>query len=700
MRLKASRAAGVAGVLFIAGAITAPAAFAEPPVTIPPGKYVVDAADVLSSSEESEVSSAIKKMQDETGQNLFVVYVDEFTSPSDAKGWVEELATKKSMGTSDSVLAVAVTSRVARLVSNSSSTFSAYDQSVYRDNVQPRLRTLDWSGAAVAATEGYIDADKSGGTSTGSGTTGSSGSSSSNSSSGGSMLPWLIGAGGVGVIAAVMFSRRKKLPNAQNQQGPMAGQDGQPVDPLAAMSVEELRTKAGSLLIAADDAIRSSEQELGFAEASYGKDSVKVFAEDIATAKQHMNESFKLQQQLDDHIPDTEEQQRTWLGDIIRRCEAVNASLEEHRTDFEALRRLEDKAPEAIAALKAEAPSYRQRLTTAEASLTALAAKYAPSALVQVTDNVTQAKERLDFVENAAETAERKIAEGSQSEAALAVRAGEEALHQTGVLLDAIEHTGSDLDKAQQDVEAAISSTAQDLAQAKALVNNGQSPELAGPVARVEQALQQVKAQYASGKTDPVGILDTIEKAHAELDGPLTSIRNQQEQASRAASQLQTAIRQAQSKISGTEDFVKARRGAVGSSARTRLAEAKRNLDEAVRLSSVDPVQALTYAQQASFLADEAARDAESDVDHFDGGGYGGGRRGGYGGPFGNNGLGGAILGGILIDSILRGGTGGGHSSGGDSFGGGGFGGFGGGGGFGGFGGGGGFGGDGGGGSF
>lgn len=699
MRLKASRAAGFAGVLLIAGVLTAPAALAEPPVTIPPGQFLVDSANVLDSSQEAQVNEAIKKMQDQTGQNLFVIYVDQFTSPTDAKSWVEQVASKKSMGTSDTVLAVAVKDRVARLVSNSSSKFAAADQTVYRNFVTPQLRTSNWTNAAVAATDGYIEADNGSLSTSGSGTSGSSGSSSS-SSGGSSVVPWLVGAGGVGVIAAVMYARRKKVPNPQAKQGPLAGQDGKPVDPLSTMTVEELRTKAGGLLIAADDAIRSSEQELGFAEASYGKDAVKVFAEDIDAAKQHMTESFKLQQQLDDHIPDTEEQQRTWLGDIIRRCEAVNASLEEHRSDFEALRKLEDKAPEAVAQLKADAPSYRQRLSTAEAALTALTEKYAPSAFAQVNDNVTQAKERLDFVDNAAETADRKIAEGNKSEAALAVRAGEEGLHQTDVLLTAIERAGSDLDAAQQEVEKAISTTAQDLAQAKALVNNGQNPELSGPVARVEQALAQVKQQYASGKTDPVSILDTVEKAHAELDGPLTSIRNKQEQASRAAAQLQTAIRQAQSKISGTEDFIKARRGAVGSSARTRLAEAKRNLDESIRLSSVDPTQALTYAQQAGFLADQAARDAESDVDHFDGGGYGG-RRGGYGGPFGNNGLGGAILGGILIDSILRGGTGGGHSSGGDSFGGGGFGGFGGGGGFGGdFGGGGGFGGDGGGGSF
>ncbi|WP_329609359.1 hypothetical protein [Arthrobacter sp. ATA002] len=143
----------------------------------------------------------------------------------------------------------------------------------------------------------------------------------------------------------------------------------------------------------------------------------------------------------------------------------------------------------------------------------------------------------------------------------------------------------------------------------------------------------------------------------------------------------------AQAQISGTADYIRARRGGVGSEARTRLAEAERNLQQAIALQSSDPVSALAYAQQANALAAQAADMAQQDVDGF-GGGFGGGGGGGmYGGRGGGSGLGGAILGGILIDSILRGGGGGG------GWGGGGFGGFGGGGGdFGGF--------DGGGGSF
>ena len=129
----------------------------------------------------------------------------------------------------------------------------------------------------------------------------------------------------------------------------------------------------------------------------------------------------------------------------------------------------------------------------------------------------------------------------------------------------------------------------------------------------------------------------------------------------------------AQAQISATSDYITARRGGVGTEARTRLAEAQRNLDYALSISRTDPVTALQYAQQAHSLAAQAAQLAQSDVDHFGGfANQGYGRGGMFGGGGGGGGLGGAILGGILINSILNGGGGGGWGGGGDGGGGGG----------------------------
>ena len=668
-RLAQAAAAGILSVF-----IFAPAASATDPVTIPPGQFVIDDAGVLGSS-KSEVTDAMTQLRTETGQNLFVIYVDTFTNPTKPVDWISKVAEAKGMGTNDSVLAVAVESRQGQLSAANNGAIGAENaQEIYTKLVSPALSKDDWAGAAIAAATGIENVAK--------------GKSPTSSGSGAGW--WVVGGVVVaGGATAWALTRRKKLTGGVPQVA--TGPDGQPIDPLASMSVPELRTKAGGLLIAADDAIRSSEQELGFAQAQFGDDAIKPFAADIEAAKEHMSASFKLQQQLDDEIPDTEAEQRSWLGEIIRRCEAVNETLEQHSAEFASLRELEANAPAAVASLKTGLDPLRERVGTAKAELADLSARYADSALHQVNTNISESNDRLDFAHTAVLTAEAKIAEGSLPEAAVAIRAGEDAVHQATVLLDAIEHTDADLENARKDLESLVSSSAQDLAQARALLANGNNPELAGSVAALESALSSVQAQVATGRIDPVALITAVSEGSAPLNEQLNQIRDQQERARRAAEQLQAAVRTAQMKIKGTDEFIRARRGGVGATARTRLAEAQRNLDEALRTASSDPASALAYAEQASALADQAARQAESDVNGFGGGG------GGFGGG-GGNGLGGAILGGILIDSILRGGSHGhGDGGGGGIFGGGGFGGFGGGDG-GGFGGSGGF--DGGGGSF
>ena len=672
MRLKTKRLAAVLGLSVTALLVPATAASAVPPVTIPPGQFLVDQAGVLG-SDSAEVTQAISEVRSESRYTLYVVYVDEFTNPSDPTAWGDQVVAQKGMDSQEVLLSFATDGRRLNVsVPDNSPLTPAQGDAVIAaatDSLfgKQTITSADWADAAVSAADALVS--------------GRSGSSSGSSSSGASLAPIVLIGGiillGGGAMFLFVRSRRKGTVSA----GPARNEVSEPVDPLDSLSVEDLRKRAGSLLVAADDAIKSSEQELAFAMASYGDDAVKTFTDDLAAAKNHMSESFKMQQQLDDHIPDTEEQQRTWLKDIIRRCEAVNSSLQAHKEDFDSLRELEKNAPAALAAARSNAQEAAGRLDAAEASLAGLRQRYADSALTQVADNIEQARQRLEFVDNAEETAQAKLDEGDTSSAVVAVRAAEESVHQTNVLLDAIEKTGRELDSARGELQRAVADARQDLAQARAFASSGANSGLAGPMAGVEAALTAVERE-ASVKNNPVDLLRRLETANAQLDTALEGIRDRQEQERRARDSLQHAMMSAQAQISGTSDYIRARRGGVGAEARTRLAEAERNLQQAVALQSSDPVSALAYAQQANALAAQAADMAQQDVDGF-GGGFGGGGGGMYGGRGGGSGLGGAILGGILIDSILRGGGGG--FGGGGGWGGGGFGGFGGGGGGGGF---------------
>ena len=645
---------GLAGML----ALPATAAWAESPVTLDPVTKIVDNAGVLG-GKKADVEAAIKKLGTDHAMTLHVVYVKKFENPTDGTAWTAKVAEKASLRSNAMVLAVA-TDASARQYQLSkprgSKITDAQRDTIVKSAVDPQLRNGDYAQAAIDTAAAIGDAAGGG-----------SGNVPSGDGAGTAVLvgAGVVAAGGAGTYL-YLRNRRKKAAQASSAS---YGPQGAELDPLASLSVEELRRKSGSLLIEADDAIKSSEQELGFAEAQYGEAAVGNFTKALQEAKAHMTESFKLQQQLDDHIPDTEEQQRSWLGEIIRRSEAALESLQEQKADFDSLRELEKNAPQALAAVDSGAAAADAKITNAEHTLGELRGKYAESALVQVADNITQAKERLAFVQNASSAAREKLEAGEGSLAAVAVRAAEESLHQTNVLLDAISKVSGSLDEARQRLEAAVVDTSQDLAQAKAIIQSGAHPELAGPAASVEAALTQVKAEIQGARIDPIATLERVETAHQSLDRSLSGIRDQQEQARRAQASLQQTIMSAQAQISATSDYITARRGGVGTEARTRLAEAQRNLDYALSISRNDPVTALTYAQQAHALAAQAAHQAQSDVDNFGGyanQGYG---RGGMFGGGGGGGLGGAILGGILINSILNGGSGGGwgggHSDGG-----------------------------------
>lgn len=655
MRSKFKRILAVIG---LTGLLAAPAvaAWAEPPVTLDPVTKIVDSAGVLG-SQKAQVQEAIKKLGTEHATVLHVVTVKKFENPTDREAWTDEVAKKASLGPNALIFAVATDTRQYILNKGGSKITTTQVESIKSNAIGPQLANDNYAQAAINAAAAIGDA-----------ASGGSGNVPSENGAGTAVLvgTGVVAAGGAGAYLYFRNKRKKAALASSASYGPQ----GEELDPLASLSIEELRRKSGSLLIEADDAIKSSEQELGFAQAQYGDAAVGNFTKALAEAKAHMTESFKLQQQLDDHIPDTEEQQRSWYGEIIRRSEAALNSLQEQKADFDSLRELEKNAPKALAAVSAGAQEAEAKIAHAEHSLTDLRSKYADSALVQVADNITQAKERLAFVQNASATARQKLAEGEGSLAAVAVRAAEESLHQTNVLLDAIAKVSTNLDEARNGLEAAVVDTSQDLAQARAMIQSGEHPELAGPVAGVETALAQVKAEIQAGKIDPIATLDRVETAHQALDQSLSGIRNQQEQARRAQASLQQTIMAAQAQISATSDYITARRGGVGTEARTRLAESQRNLDYALSISRNDPVTALTYAQQAHALAAQAAQLAQADVDNFGGyanQGFGGGMFGGRGG--GGGGLGGAILGGILINSILNGGGGagwgGGHSDGG-----------------------------------
>ncbi len=677
-----ARMRGVAALVVAVTAVIAfpVAAHAEDPVEFG-GSHIVDTVDALG-DREPEVAAALDDLFAGSGTDLYVAYVDSFTGTADRTQWADETMARNGFGTGDVLLAVATGDREYQL--RTTQDFALTDAQlteVQLAAIEPALRENDWAGAAIGAAQG-LEASLNGEPVTAPDITPGQ---EAPSAGGGFNLFWPFILVVLAVGAFLFFRGRKRRAPDRVGAGPgqrQPEQVGAPPVPTA-----ELKQRAGSALVQTDDAVRTSEQELGFAVAQYGAESTAAFQTALDNAKGQLRKAFTLQQKLDDAVPDTEEQVRAWYSEIIDLCTAANTALDEQADAFAELRQLEKNAPAELASIRSEADAALRRATEAEAKLAQLATTYSEDAIATVADNDDQARARLDFARDALDEASGRLNAGDTSAAAVLLRAAEEAVDQAKLLVDAIDRLRADLDKAARSVNATIADLEADLITARGMSNrDAGSANLPGVIAATEQAIANARSRLSAGQANPLEVVRQLDAANAQMDSVLHGIRGAQAQAQRARDVLGQVLLSAQARVSAAEDFIMARRGAVGTDARTRLVEASRLVNQAEAQANNDPATALAIAHRADSLAAQAIELARDDVngymddDPFSGMMGGGRRRGGMmGGGMGRGGMMGggsgtmgAVLGGILISSVLGGGgMFGGGGGGGGMFGGG-----------------------------
>ena len=639
--------------LVAAGPTAALAAPMTDPVDLGSG-YVLDEAGALSAADETRAQQRLEQFRAQTGLDLWVVFVDDFTNPAGSEQWANQVAESNGLGPTQYLLAVAVEGRQYYLSGDSAGPVTG-DQlgTIEQQLIQPQLQAENWLGAVDAAANGLADAAGGG---TGGGSSGDAG--------GGTISVILIVVVVLAVIGLVIWlvvrSRRKAR---------VGGGGAHP--PVEQLSTKDLERQAGSALVETDDAIKTSEEELGFARAQFGDAATTEFAAALESAKENLNQAFHLKQKLDDSTPDTEDEVRSWNAQIVQLCREASTMLDEKAAAFDELRKLEKNAPEALAKVQELRAATEPRIAQAEATLAALGARYAPTALATIADNPVQARQRLAFADEQLAAAQQAIGAGDGGQAAVGIRAAEEAVDQAGLLTDAVAKLGDDLAKAEGSIKELVANLQQDVAAASALPDP--DGRVAPVIASTQQAISSATAATAGPQLAPLQVLESLEAANTQIDTLIAGVRDQQQAAQRAQQQLGQLMMQAQAQVSAAEDYITARRGAVGADARTRLAEAGASLVHARQLQASDPAQALASAQRANQLAGQAIQLAQNDVGAFQGGGMGGMLGGGGGGGGGN--ILGAVLGGIVINSMLGGGAGGGSRRRGPSMGGGMFGG-------------------------
>ena len=262
---------------------------------------------------------------------------------------------------------------------------------------------------------------------------------------------------------------------------------------------------------------------------------------------------------------------------------------------------------------------------------------------------------------------------------AVATRTALEGLTGADALLKAVDQLAATIAEAEGRVPTEAAAADKDLADAQAaLTGRPTSPELGAQLTAAQSAIADARRAAGITPADPSDALRRATEAHRLATVALAAARESAAATDRLIASARSSVQTATAEVQRVEAFVGVRRRGVGDTARTRLAEAQRMLDQATSLVESDPAAAVTAAKRAESLAEEAYRVAADDFDDWDQGGPGWGQRTG-GGSGGGSGGGqtadvlGAIIGGILAGGGGRGGGfGGGGGWGGSPWGGGG----------------------------
>lgn len=423
---------------------------------------------------------------------------------------------------------------------------------------------------------------------------------------------------------------------------------------------ESLAQHARSALVAADERIRLTEDEVVFATVELGEDATTDLRTAIDAVRTHMGEAFHLQQLNHDEIPDTPEEVRTRNARIVQLCEWAEDLLDA-RTEAlaEPIARAR-RAPEIIVQIGRDAHTLRERIPAARETATRLAARYSAHALAAVAANPAEAEQLLGFAEHSATVASRRREDGQREQSNMALEAATEAVRRARTLIEAVDTFEVEALRAESTLAAVVEDSRNDLADARSAPRGA---AVADAMTLLEGALAALPA--AGVHTDPFADLSRLRQANAALETAVTAAYERAARPIPDLAHVRHAVDDADRQLAVARDVIAGHRGWIGADARTRLAEAERvrsDLDHYLGSSAATVVQidedhreqALALARRAAFLASDALTLAQRDIDSA--------RpqqavTGGDGGMFGGRGahsdLMGGLLGGFIVGSLL-----------------------------------------------
>jgi phage shock protein A len=509
--MRFARLLSLLAAIFTAATLLAPSAAAEPPFRLP--DYVTDNSGVLNDRQLADVQKAVDQLYSERRVRLWVVFVDSF-APQGAVGWAQQTQKISDLGSEDAILAVATKDRsYSFLVSPTASGGSSTKvDNIRRDRIEPALRNSDWTGAAVAAANGL--GGLKGAPAAGRGGGG-----------GGSMLVPLAVLAGVGLLGfggMTLWSRKRR--RKAHEAAVTAAQNIDPTNPeaLASVPINALDDLSKSIVVEVDNAVRTSANELVLAVEEFGETQTAPFATAVDNARQTLKQAFTVRQKLDDEVPEPLPERRDLLTRVVVSAAKANKELDTQSAAFRQMRDLVFNAPERLDALTQQLVTVTARLEPSDQKLGQLRTEFDEGALASVARNVTAARERVDFADDAItrgrELAAKPVA-GEVGDLIDCVRGAESSLQQANTMLDAVDSAASDIRRAVSTLPAAIEDIQRGISQAgEQLAKGGLATSTELSTAR-DAAVRAVSAAQTTGGLRPTGALLRAGAGHRRVTG-------------------------------------------------------------------------------------------------------------------------------------------------------------------------------------
>lgn len=575
---------------------------AQDPITFPPGDFVVDASKVLTPTDQSALEERLHALQSTAGKALFVVYVDEFTNPSDPQKWLKAAADRIGLGTTDSMLVIGTKSRKAHLESHSRGSLGRYDEQIFGSYIRPALAKGDWAGAGLAAAEGVEAAatgklSKSGSTGEGQGEVSTTG-----------ILLFMGGFGilwfgpvilGGGIVVFVWYRksgfRQRRLEFAQ---------------------IPELRATASSAIIELDSALTAAKQEIEFASAQYGESAVASQIKQLGHLQKALSAIFARQSEA--NSPSTTDRTKLYAlyKDMVAACKESMELIERQKEALALLAERQADLPRVIDVFKKQLADAVNAIETTASDLTPRLGAFEPKATAGILEAISEARS------------------GAHTAAAVMVKIDSAASAQPGLaagmtphLEQQIDHAVSSLETAQtrwkslcdkaDKVRAFESQIHELLSAARAL---GSKPRYRQLLSQAQEAELLLRALPARKLQDPVSRLAELKSATQDLERGYLEAKSTEAAIQQALRDMPEAVRSAQSEIRLADSYITRNRRDVSFSARNQLGSAEGMLEAALAAAvGEDQRQVLIHVQAAGESAKQAYRSAHRDVSREEG---------------------------------------------------------------------------------